>query len=526
MTTPRYAAIYARVSTEDQGKGFSIPSQIEGCQKLAEQEGYTVPESHILIDEGLSGTTMDRPALRRLRELVQTQAIAAAIVYDPDRLSRNLGHQLLLAEEFERAGVTLLIVSHPLEQGPEGWLFFQMRGALAEYERAKIIERTKRGKIGRAKVGHPPGGRVPLGYYAIREPHAGRWDIDPEEATLVRRIFAMCLSGMTLRGIARQLTTEAIPTKFDRDPRGGGRKTTRPGVWSIGSIFHILNYRGYTGRAFYGKCTDTRRTRNGIPEAHWFEIHIPALIEDAVFDAVQRQLEDNRARARRNRKREYLLTGGRVRCGHCGHAMSGYAPKGVRHYHCTRATNMLDANERHYADIRADAVEARTWQAIIGLLNDPTRIAAEVAKEHGQAAQQSEVLQQEIALLEASLARCDREERRWADAYAAEVINVIELKGYRADIAARQQSLASHRAELQSRLERIAHHVAKVETLSDYCARVRQRLQTFDVAEKRLALDALDVRVTYTPGQPFDVQARIPMTLPEGAIVSPTSTGE
>src|SRR6266850_7045948 len=146
-----YAAIYVRVSTEDHGKGFSIPTQIEACQKLAEREGYTVPESHVLIDEGISGTTMDRPGLRRLRELVQTQALAAAIVYDPDRLSRNLGHQLLLAEECERANVQMLIVSHPLEPGPEGWMFFQMRGALAEYERAKLLERTRRGTMGRTR---------------------------------------------------------------------------------------------------------------------------------------------------------------------------------------------------------------------------------------------------------------------------------------------------------------------------------------------------------------------------------------
>jgi site-specific DNA recombinase len=167
----RYAAIYARVSTEDQGKGFSIPTQIEACQKLAECEGYLVPEAHVLIDEGISGTTMDRAQLRTLRGLVTTRAIAAAIVYDPDRLSRNLGHQLLLAEEFERAGVTLLIVSHPLEQGPEGWLFFQMRGALAEYERAKTLERTKRGLVGRAKSGQVNGGRVALGYRYLSGPH-------------------------------------------------------------------------------------------------------------------------------------------------------------------------------------------------------------------------------------------------------------------------------------------------------------------------------------------------------------------
>jgi DNA invertase Pin-like site-specific DNA recombinase len=152
-----YATIYARVSTDDQGKGFSIPTQIEAGQKLAEREGYTVPESHILVDEGISGTTMDRRNLRKLRDLVNARAIQAVIVYDPDRLSRNLGHQLLLAEEFERADVKLLIVSHPMEQGPEGWLFFQMRGALAEYERAKTIERTKRGAVGRVQAGHPGG---------------------------------------------------------------------------------------------------------------------------------------------------------------------------------------------------------------------------------------------------------------------------------------------------------------------------------------------------------------------------------
>jgi len=69
----RYAAIYARVSTEDQGKGFSTPTQLEACQKLAEREGYAVPESHVLVDEGLSGTTMDRPGLRKLRDLVNSK---------------------------------------------------------------------------------------------------------------------------------------------------------------------------------------------------------------------------------------------------------------------------------------------------------------------------------------------------------------------------------------------------------------------------------------------------------------------
>src|ERR1043166_9883312 len=101
LINQQIAAIYARVSTEDQGKGYSIATQIEACQALAKREGYTVPESYVLIDD-LSGTTMERPGLRQLRELIQTHAITAIIVYDPARLSRNLGHHSSLAEEWEQ----------------------------------------------------------------------------------------------------------------------------------------------------------------------------------------------------------------------------------------------------------------------------------------------------------------------------------------------------------------------------------------------------------------------------------------
>src|SRR6266850_1310965 len=206
----RYAAIYARVSTDEQVNNFSLDTQREACRKFAEREGYTVPESYVLTDEGISGTTMDRPCLRKLRDLVAAQAITAIIVYDPDRLSRNLGHQLLLAEEMERAAVKLLIVSHPLEQGPEGWLFFQMRGALAEYDRAKILERMKRGLVGRAKAGHVSGGAVAFGYRYIKEEHGGRWEIDEDEAVVVRRIFRLCQERMPTRAVGPGATKGSV----------------------------------------------------------------------------------------------------------------------------------------------------------------------------------------------------------------------------------------------------------------------------------------------------------------------------
>jgi hypothetical protein len=122
------------LETIDQG------TSIESLQEIVNgwRENAMLAKSHVLVDEGISGTTMERPGLRKLRDLVNAHAIVAVVAYDPDRLSRNPGHQLLLAEDFERASVKLLIVSHPMEQGPEGWLFFQIGGALAEYGRAKL----------------------------------------------------------------------------------------------------------------------------------------------------------------------------------------------------------------------------------------------------------------------------------------------------------------------------------------------------------------------------------------------------
>jgi hypothetical protein len=118
-------------------------------------------------------------------------------------------------------------------------------------------------------------------------------------------------------------------------------------------------------------------------------------------------------------------------------------------------------------------------------------------------------VQHELSLLEASLGKCDREKQRWTSAYAAEVINLEELKGYRADIATRRQSLLTQQTALQARLEGIGKAVGQVESLMGYYERVRQRLQTFNMPEKHLALEALDIHVTWTPGQPLAIQSTI-----------------
>ena len=148
---PAEAAIYARVSTTDQAdKGYSLPTQIDACQRLAQQEGYTVPESHVFVDD-YTGTSLNRPQFTKLRDLVHQRLVQAVFVHDLDRLSRKLAHQLLLSEEFEQVGVALRIVAMPDgATTPEAQLLNNVRGVIAEYERRQDPG-TDRARAARAR---------------------------------------------------------------------------------------------------------------------------------------------------------------------------------------------------------------------------------------------------------------------------------------------------------------------------------------------------------------------------------------
>jgi hypothetical protein len=346
---------------------------------------------------------------------------------------------------------------------------------------------------------------VPLGYRYISEPHGGRWEIDEEEAGLVRRIFALCLSGEPTRGIARILTEERIPTPSDRHPERGHRKSLPYGVWNHPTVRAILTYQGYTGDASWGKRGRVKgMIRRPRPASAWVPFRVPPIIDTGTFEATQHALRNHQRWASRNRKHAYLLAGGTLRCGRCGRAMSGTCrARDIRYYRCGSRHSILEPMLRCSGSLRADTVEAQVWGAIVRVLEHPELIAAEIARQQASTDERRAEIRQQWALIEAALTKCERELQRWADAYAAEVINLAELKGYRADIEARRQSLMTEHAACQRQMDAIGEAAQHVEALTAYCARVRQHLQTFDGAEKRVALQALDIRVSWMPGQPF-----------------------
>lgn len=158
-------ALYARVSSDKQAKQATIQSQIAALQKRAHADGHRVGPTDLFIDEGYSGATLARPALERLRDRVAEGAIELLYVHSPDRLARRYAYQVLLLEELSHKGVQVVFLHGPTGETAEDQLLVQVQGMFAEYERAKLLERYRRGKLHKAQRGLvSPLSGAPYGY--------------------------------------------------------------------------------------------------------------------------------------------------------------------------------------------------------------------------------------------------------------------------------------------------------------------------------------------------------------------------
>lgn len=166
----RMAAIYARVSSEQQREENTIASQTASLIEFARKHDLEAPEEWVFEDEGYSGAALERPGLERVRDLAAEGHIQVVLAYAPDRLSRKYAYQVLLIEELARHGVETLFVKAPQGDSAEDQLLVQFQGMIAEYERAQILERSRRGKRHRAHSGEISVlSGAPYGYRYIRK---------------------------------------------------------------------------------------------------------------------------------------------------------------------------------------------------------------------------------------------------------------------------------------------------------------------------------------------------------------------
>ena len=177
------AALYARVSTTQQEQEATIESQVAALESYAQQQGYTLAPAYYFLDNGVSGAQLVRPALERLRDQAAAGAFAVVLCLSPDRLARQCAHQWVLLDELQRAGVKVIFSNQaPVSDEPQGQLLLGIQGLFAEYERAMITERCRRGRLYRIRCGALVSPNAPYGYRYIPVAGTRRWPLGTRTA--------------------------------------------------------------------------------------------------------------------------------------------------------------------------------------------------------------------------------------------------------------------------------------------------------------------------------------------------------
>src|SRR5215204_1561190 len=209
--SPKWVVLYARVSTEDQARtGYSLAQQLEALGEYAAREEYEVLEE--VVDPGHSGASLERPGMDRVRDLVSAGNVAVVMAQDRDRFAREPAYHYLLRREFEEHGCKIRALNYRGDDTPEGELTDGILDQLAKFERAKTAERTRRGKLRKARQGKIVAGHRPhhgFKYNAAKDNYV----VDEEEMSVVRRIFFMVgVEASSLRAFRKALEAEGFPT--------------------------------------------------------------------------------------------------------------------------------------------------------------------------------------------------------------------------------------------------------------------------------------------------------------------------
>jgi site-specific DNA recombinase len=495
----RIAAIYARVSSEQQREEHTIASQTAALIEFAKNHDLEVPKEWVFEDEGFSGAILERPGLERVRDLAAEGQIQVVLAYAPDRLSRKYAYQVLLIEEFARHGVETLFVRAPQSASAEDQLLVQFQGMIAEYERAQILERSRRGKRHRAQAGEVSVlSGAPYGYRYIRKTDEApaAYEVIDAEARVVQRVYAMyTVEALSIGEIARRLNAEGIATR---------KQSAR---WERSVVWAMLRNPAYRGVACFGKTraagrirvTRALRRRGGIvsshsigherPQEEWIEIPVPALVSEESFARAQELLSENKVRSRRRTITPSVVQG-LVSCQKCGYAFSRTSTytsaRKLHYYKCIGSDGWrkLGGPACDNRMVRQDLLDQIVWTEVIRLLEDPTLIQQELDRRL-VAARSSDPSKKREQSLQRELTRVGKSIERLLTAYQEELLSLEQLRERMPLLRQREQAL---RAELQAIADQALDHaifLRLAETLAAFLGRLRSTADTLDVIERQ-----------------------------------------
>ncbi len=522
MDDTRIVALYARVSSERQADELTIQSQLSALKQRISDDQVTLDEELCLLDDGYSGDTLLRPALEQLRDVAYAGGIDRLYVHSPDRLARKYAYQVLLVEELDKHGVEVIFINHDLQnQTPEGNMLLQMQGVFAEYERAKIMERTRRGRRFAARQGRVSVlAHAPYGYRYVSK-HDGdgeaRYDIVLEEASLLREMFTWVgVEGLSLGQVVRRLAERGVPTQSGK------------AHWDRATIRGILTNPAYTGSARYGKTRLLPRNTPLRPARGWPKvprrvkvarptsldeqetIPVPALVSQDLFEAVSETFENNRRRYREQKQGAGFLLSGLLVCHCCDSAYCGRRQRRAAnsqpyvYYRCIGTDKYRRGGKTicHNKSVNGMRLEETVWTDVCSLLQDKERLCSELERRLQPTAEEA----LDHSHLDRSIAELKRRMARLIDAYENDWLDKADFETricrVKERLAREEEALAQLARETTSEDE-LRLLVGNFETFAGH---IREGLDQADMETKRkilrllihrIEVDTDEVRIVY-----------------------------
>jgi len=518
------AAIYARVSSERQKEEQTIQSQTAALLDYAHCEGYIVPQEWIFEDEGYSGSNLVRPGLERIRDLAAEGQLETLLVYSPDRFSRKYAYQVLLLEEFFRHGTEVIFIKSVRGNTPEEQLLLQFQGMIAEYERAQIIERSRRGKRHKAQSGSVNVlSGAPYGYRYVKKTDSScaYYEVIEQESEVVRDIFRYYTQErLSINAIARRLNNMNIPTRSGKC------------LWERSTVWGILKNPAYKGLASFGKTercdrqkvTRQLRQKGGYsprcsasrqrPKEEWIQIPVPAVISEETFAMAEELLERNKRFSKRRTKEPTLLQGLLV-CKECGYALyrtsTRTSKRKIYYYRCIGSDNYRHANGRvcACAPIRQDYLDEVVWNQVVRLLENPNLIEKEINRRIEESAYSSVTERRKEALMK-ELTRLQKGIDKLLDAYQEDIIPLTELRKRIPILRKRETAIKKELQGLHIRLTDHRRLLTLTENMESFLRRLRESAETLSIPERQKVV-RLVVREVIVGSNTITIKHSIPI---------------
>lgn len=514
---PKIASYYARVSTGRQENEATIDSQEAEITEKIKLDGNKLLKDHIFIDNGWSGTILARPGLDSLRDAVKRKEVEILYVYDIGRLSRDFTNQLILLREIEQAGIKVISLHDINPENEEQGMMRKIVGVFHEYERIKIAERFRRGKLYKAKNGMLINGQALYGYRYIKktDKKPPKYLLNEKEAEVVRMIFNWVGNeGVSIKEVVRKLYEKGIPPKKNKSE-----------FWNTGPLLRLLRCDSYiTGLIYYNKseAVPTKNPRKNDkykkiskgsrrirPREEWYGYGVTPILDDwELFNKVQKILDNNRRHGPRKKEYDYLLSG-LIYC-ECGQRRAGNGKNnGHNYYRCTdRVLRAPLPPECKSPAMNAQVLDKVFCDELGAYLVDPQNLD-KMAEDYLKAQAIDESEDRERQRISTNINKLKEEEGRYLKVYGEGEIDFDQFKEMKRGVSKRIKALEDDLKWLNEQTKDI--NIDNVE-LAEFCQEVKVVLENLHYPTKSLLIhDLIDRIVLKGNTNEVDVMGHLPI---------------